>query len=171
MNSTVISNIIRFVIIILLQVLVLKGINLNDGNFQYFNIICYPILILLLPIDLAKPYQLLIAFGLGLVVDVFYDSLGVHTSAIVFMTYCRSFVLQLLEPRGGYSFITPGLGNTEFAWFGGYVSIMMTLFLGFYFSMEAFSAVFFWRIVLNTLFSFFLSVSLIIIYQLIFRTK
>lgn len=171
MNSVVVTNIIRFVVIIILQVLIFKGIDLNSGSFQYFHILFYPILILLLPFSLAKPYQLLIAFTLGFVIDIFYDSLGVHTSAIVFMTYCRSFVLKFIEPRGGYSIETAGLGNAEFPWFIGYLSIMMVLFLLFYFSMEAFSAVYFWRILLNTLFSFVLSVSLIIIYQLIFRTK
>ncbi len=171
MNSVVLVNLIRFIVIILLQVLIFKGINLNSGNFQYFHILFYPILIILLPFSLAKPYQLLIAFALGLIVDIFYDSLGVHTSAIVFMTYCRSFVLKFIEPRGGYNIESPGLGNAEFPWFVGYLAIMMGLFLVFYFSMEAFSAVYFWRIFLNTLFSFVLSVGLIIIYQLIFRTK
>jgi len=87
------------------------------------------------------------------------------------MTYCRSFVLKLIEPRGGYNFNVPGLGNSEFVWFLTYLGINMVLFLAFYFSMEAFSPQFFVKIILNTLFSFIISTALIIIYQLIFRSR
>lgn len=171
MNSVVLVNIIRFVVLIFLQVLVFKGININTGSFPYFHILVYPIAILLLPISLPKPYVLLLAFATGMIIDVFYDSIGVHASALVFMAYCRSFILDLLEPRGGYSIDTPGLGNTKFVWFVVYVSSMMGLFLVFYFSMEAFSIVYIMKIILNTLFSFILSVPIIIIYQFIFRSK
>ena len=171
MNSTIIKNIVRFVVIVLLQVLIFKGINLNSGNFQYFHILFYPIFILLLPFDLPKVYILLLAFLLGFCVDIFYDSLGIHMSAIVFMAYCRSFVMKLLEPRGGYNYNVPGLGNTEFSWFISYIAINLGLFTIFYFSMEAFSFVYTLRIFLNSIFSFILSLSLILIYQLIFRTK
>lgn len=171
MNRVVQSNIIRFIVFFLLQVLVFKGVDLNSGSFQYFHIIMYPIFILLLPIELQKPYVLLLAFLIGISVDIFYDSLGVHASASVFLAYLRSYLLKLLEPRGGYSFQTPGLGNTEFSWFATYIALGMTAFFIFYFSMDAFSFVYFVRIVLNTFFSFLISVSLIIIYQVIFRTK
>lgn len=171
MNRTVLNIIIRFVIILLLQVLVLKGVNLNSGNFQYFHLLFYPIVIMLLPISLAKPYVILIAFASGIFVDIFYDSIGVHAAACVFMAYTRSFVLQLLEPRGGYTYDIPGLGNTEFSWFITYISIMLLLFLLFYFSMEAFSTVFIVKIILNTFFSFILSIITILVYQVIFRTK
>lgn len=171
MNKLIQSNILRFVLILLFQVLVCKGINLNQGSFQYFHVLFYPIAILLLPVDMPKPYVLLSAFALGIMVDVFYDSLGVHASASVFLAYARSYILKILEPRGGYSVKTAGLGNMEFSWFISYLSISMVIFLAVYFSMDAFSFVYFGRIVLNTLFSFILSVSLILIYQVIFRSR
>ncbi len=171
MNKLIQSNILRFILILLFQVLVCKGINLNQGSFQYFHVLFYPIAILLLPVDMPKPYVLLSAFVLGIMVDIFYDSLGVHASASVFLAYARSYILRILEPRGGYSVKTMGLGNMEFSWFISYVSISMVIFLAVYFSMDAFSFVYFGRIVLNTLFSFILSVSLILIYQVIFRSR
>lgn len=171
MNKLIQSNILRFILILLFQVLVCKGINLNQGSFQYFHVLFYPIAILLLPADMPKPYVLLSAFVLGIMVDIFYDSLGVHASASVFLAYARSYILRILEPRGGYSVKTMGLGNMEFSWFISYVSISMVIFLAVYFSMDAFSFVYFGRIVLNTLFSFILSVSLILIYQVIFRSR
>jgi hypothetical protein len=171
MNKLIQSNILRFILILLFQVLVCKGINLNQGSFQYFHVLFYPIAILLLPVNMPKPYVLLSAFALGIMVDVFYDSLGIHASASVFLAYARSYILKILEPRGGYSVKNSGLENMEFSWFISYLSISMVIFLVVYFSMDAFSFVYFGRIVLNTLFSFILSVSLILIYQVIFRSR
>jgi hypothetical protein len=171
MSRVLLNNIVRFIIILLLQVLVLKGINLNVGNFQYFHVLVYPILIILLPFSLARPYILLIAFGAGIFVDMFYDSLGVHASACLFIAYLRPYILGLIEPRGGYTFDVGGLGNTEIAWFAGYSTLMMMIFFLIYFSLEAFSYVYFIRIVLSTFFSFIISILFIFVYQIVFRTK
>lgn len=171
MNRSVLNNIIRFSVILILQVLVLKGIDLNIGKYQYFHVLLYPILIMLLPFSLARPYVLLIAFGAGMFVDMFYDSLGVHASACLTMAYLRPVILSVLEPRGGYTYDVPGLGNVEIPWFAAYTSLMLLVFLIMYFSLEAFSYVYFGRIVLSTLLSFIISMIFIFVYQVIFRTK
>lgn len=171
MSRVLLNNIVRFFVIVLLQVLVLKGVDLNIGNFQYFHLLIYPIVIMLLPFSMAKPYVILIAFATGIIVDMFYDSLGVHASACLVIAYLRPFVLSLIEPRGGYTFDVGGLGNTEITWFAAYVSMMMIVFLVVYFSLEAFSYVYFLKIVLSTIFSFIVSILFIFVYQIIFRTK
>lgn len=171
MSRLLLNNIIRFVVILLLQVLVLKGVNLTIGNIEYFHLIVYPITIMLLPFYMPKPYVLLIAFASGMFVDIFYDSLGVHASACLIMAYLRPTILGFLEPRGGYTYEVPGLGNAEIQWFAGYSSIMLLVFLLSYFIMEAFSYVYFVRITLSTVLSFIISILVIFIYQIIFRTK
>lgn len=171
MSRLLLNNIIRFSVILILQVLVLKGVNLNIGNFEYFHLIVYPVAIMLLPFYMPKPYVLLIAFASGIFVDIFYDSLGVHASACLIMAYLRPTILGVLEPRGGYTYEVPGLGNTEIPWFAGYTSIMLLVFMLFYFIMEAFSYVYFIRITLSTIFSFLISILFIFVYQIIFRTK
>jgi hypothetical protein len=87
------------------------------------------------------------------------------------MAYLRPTILGVLEPRGGYTYEVPGLGNTEIPWFAGYTSIMLLVFMLFYFIMEAFSYVYFIRITLSTIFSFLISILFIFVYQIIFRTK
>jgi hypothetical protein len=72
MSRLLLNNIIRFSVILILQVLVLKGVNLNIGNFEYFHLIVYPVAIMLLPFYMPKPYVLLIAFASGVFVDFFY---------------------------------------------------------------------------------------------------
>lgn len=171
MNKVIVANSVRFILLLLFQVLILKGINLNSGTFHYFHFIIYPVAILLLPIDLQRVYVLLLAFGLGISVDLFYNSPGLHAGAVVFMAYLRPYVLKWLEPRGGYSVNYPGLGNMEFTWMLLYMGICMFFFMAFYFIMEAFSMVYFTKIILNTIFSFTVSLAIILLYQIIARTK
>ena len=44
--------------------------------------------------------QLLLGFVAGLMIDVLYNSLGVHAFAAVLLIYFRNFLLYLLSPLG-----------------------------------------------------------------------
>jgi hypothetical protein len=44
-------------------------------------------------------FQLIIAFILGLWIDTFYNSAGVHAFSTVLLVYCRHFLLHLLPPH------------------------------------------------------------------------
>jgi len=171
MNRVVLNNVARFLVLLILQVLVFKGIDLNIGNFQYFHVLVYPVAIMLLPFSMARPYVILISFATGLFVDMFYDSLGVHASACLVVAYLRPFILGLIEPRGGYTYDVGGLGNAEVGWFAMYTAMTFSLFLFVYFSLEAFSYVYFVKILLSTIFSFIVSILSVMVYQIIFRTK
>ncbi|WP_235298585.1 rod shape-determining protein MreD [Portibacter marinus] len=172
MNNTVVRNIIRFFIFLLLQGLVLKGIDLSAGEFDYIHIIIYHLFILLLPLNMPRWSILLVALFMGIGVDLFYDSPGVHASACVFTAYLRKPVLQFLEPQGGYNINeVPSLYHFDISWIVIYTSLLTFAHFLWYFSMEAFSFVFIFDIVLNTIFSFIISIIFILIYHFIIRPK
>lgn len=50
----------------------------------------------------ALPLLLLLSFVIGLFVDMFYNSLGLHASAAVLMVYTRSFLLKRTFSVSGY---------------------------------------------------------------------
>ena len=165
------QNILRFVVIIILQVLVFKGVTLNWGILQHVHFIIYPLFILLAPLNMPRSLLIILSFAMGLTIDSFYDSVGVHASACVFTAYIRSIVLKMVEPFEGYSIgISPSRNNLGFTWFMSYSSILLFLHCLFYFSVEAFSFVYYIDIAMRTLFSFLFSMSLIMIHQLIFNT-
>ena len=56
-------------------------------------------------------------------------------------------------------------------WFMSFVSLLLLLHCFFYFSVEAFSFVYFFHIFMNTIFSFITSMAVIVLFQLIFRPK
>lgn len=58
--------------------------------------------ILFLPLDFGTVFALLLAFGSGLAVDMFYDTPGLHASALVLLAYARPRFINWLTPQTGY---------------------------------------------------------------------
>jgi hypothetical protein len=142
------------------------------SDFAFIHILIYPLAFLLLPIKTPSIVSLPLAFIIGLAVDMFYDSPGVHASASVFSAYFRNLVIAFLVPYDGYNVDdTPNIKRMGFAWFVSYISIVLFVHIFFYFSVEAFSFVYFFDIFLNTIFSFIVSFILVVIIQTIFSTK
>ena len=172
MNNVFVTNGLRFVGLVLLQVLFLKRISFDLENFNYINVILYPVFILLLPFRTPHALLVFLGFLIGFSVDVFYDSLGVHASAGAFTGYIRPYVLKIIEPRGGYNINqSPTKSRHGINWFFTYATIMMLAHLAFYFSVEAFAFVYFFTIVLKTIFSFLVSMIFVIMYQYLFNPK
>lgn len=118
MAKVIIYNIIRFVILLILQVTVLK-------NFGYYNIaVTYPyiLIILLLPIGIPNLVLYVLAFLTGLCVDAFYDSIGIHASACVALAFFRIFFHNItIEVEERSSFNTPSWGSRGFKWYSTYI--------------------------------------------------
>jgi len=171
-NSSTIKNGIRFVLLVLAQILIFKSIDIDTNGFSYFTIFFYPIFILLLPIRTPTVLVVLLGFVLGLTVDVFYDSLGVHAGASVFSAFIRSTILHVLEPRGGYEVnASPTKSNYGINFFFKYAAIFMFFHILVYFSLEIFTPVYFNEIFIRTGFSFILSLLFVILYQYLFNPK
>lgn len=171
MNKAVVSNLVRALVFVALQVIVFMSIKISFGAFDYIHIIVYPIIIILLPINVPRPLLIFIGFLIGLSVDMFYDSIGVHASACVLIAFIRDYVLKYLEPHGGYSIeISPSSHNLGFQWFLSYACFMLFVFMLFYFSVEAFSFVYIFDIIMNTISSFIFSIVFILLHQFIFKT-
>jgi hypothetical protein len=155
-------------LILLLQVLLLKNIQVALFDNFSFAILLYPLIIISLPLSFSKYGLLGLAFAIGLFVDMFYNSPGVHTSALVFTAYCRSFILRIIEPRGGYRADNiPSASNYGLSWYMSYAAVMLGIHILFYFSMDAFSFVYIIRILVNSLVSFILSYIAVILTQMI----
>jgi len=164
--------ILRFIVIVLLQGLIFRRINLGGAQFNYISILIYPLLILLLPMKTSKSVLLLIAFALGAIIDLFYNSPGVHMSAAVLVAFIRPWVLKFLEPRGGYPVnSSPTARDYGLGWFMQYTGILLFLFLFCYFSMEVFTYSRFVEILLKTLSSFAVSFLVILFYITIFNPR
>ena len=169
MSDVIVANVLRFLGLFLVQVLILINVEINNS---YVNLYIYPLFLLLLPIRIQKVALLVIAFVVGISVDMFYDTAGVHAATCVFIAYIRSGILAIIEPRGGYEpNHKPTKNQFGAAWFFQYVAILLFIHLFIVFILEAFTFVGFGSLLLKTILSFILSMLLIIIYTYLFNPK
>lgn len=171
MNSIWSRNIIRGVFILAIQLILLKRVNLAFGDFNYVHLTIYSLIIALIPY--RTPRAALIAFGflLGLFVDMFYDSLGVHAAATTFIAFVRYYVLAFISPREGYKKNELTAYVYGITWFLSYMSLLLFIHLSVIYSLEAFSFVYLKEILFRTIFSFLASLFLLMIGYLIFNPK
>ena len=117
MSGRTVIHIVAFFGYLLLQVLLLRNFFLFDSAFC----LAYIGFLLLLPIETSVLWLLLLGFTLGLSVDIFYDSLGIHASACVFIMFVRNYWINLLTPQGGYDLgAVPSLALDGWQWFVSY---------------------------------------------------
>ena len=173
MNSKAIGPILlRLVVLALVQGLIFKSFSMSIGGFRHFHILIYPILIITMPFGTSRPLQLVLAFFLGLFVDIFYESPGIHASASVFTAYVRPLVLNWFEPREGYNMNhIPTKDQYGIGWYVRYAATLMGLHLFFYFSVDAFTYYYIFDILLRTLSSFAISMVFVIMVAYIFKSK
>ncbi len=96
----VIKQSLFFVFLVLLQVLVLN----NIAFAGYLNPYVYILFILLLPISTDRIYDMLLAFLLGLCIDLFENSGGVHIASTVLLALLRRPILRLATQKQGQDF-------------------------------------------------------------------
>ena len=172
MNNTILTHSLRFIFLVFIQVLVFRQMTLGIGDSNYVNIIVYPLFIMLLPIRTPNVVVLLLGFLIGITVDLFYHSYGVHAGAAVFTAFLRPSVLALMTPRGGYNINhSPNMDKFGFVWFLIYSSALLFFHLLFYFIMSIFTHLYWAEIVLKTVASFFVSIVIILLYVRFFNPR
>lgn len=99
----------NFVLYVTLQLTVVQFIVLCHTASCFV----YVTFLLLLPRrEEGQPLLLLVSFAVGILVDMFYNSAGIHALVSVLMAYGRALLLQLMLPASGYEATTQStLGN------------------------------------------------------------
>jgi len=166
--NEIIRNIIRFILLVLVQVLIIKNIELG----RFINPFLYVLFIIVLPFETPKWLLLTSAFLLGISIDMFYDTAGMHAAATVFMAYIRPGVLKLFSPRDGYEFGTqPTIQYLGIPWFLSYAGILISLhhLVLFYIEIFRFSEFFstFFRVIVSSIFT----ILLVVVTQYLFNRK
>lgn len=113
-----------------------------------------------------------IAFALGLGIDIFYDSVGLHAMASVGMVYVRGYWLSRITPQGGYDRNSmPTLGSNGLQWFVVYVLPLIFIHHIVLFFVEAGGSTYFWFTLLKVFLSTLFTVLAVTISQLLFSRK
>lgn len=155
-------NLVRFIVLFLVQIFVFNNVEFGT----YINLYIYILFIILLPFETPAWAALLSAFTLGLGMDIVCETMGMHTSATVFMAFTRPYVLSYFAPHDGYeSGSLPRVHYYGIAWFVKYAVIMVLIHHLFFFYVEMFKMHDFFITLLRVILSTFFSSAIIIISQ------
>ncbi len=155
-----------FVGLILIQVLILNQVEFSG----FVNPYIYVLFILLLPLSSPRYVVLLLAFLVGITVDYFSNSLGMHSFATVFVAYLRPFVIRLISNREEDRSDYPGLMQNNLRWFLSYITIMIVIHHTVLFYLEVFTFSNFFETLFRVFISAFFSIFVIVLSQfIIFR--
>ncbi|MDB9980238.1 rod shape-determining protein MreD [Ulvibacter sp.] len=165
-NSAILTNILRFIALVLLQVLLLNHINF----LGYVNPYLYLLFIISFPLDGNRSLLIFLSFLLGLSVDFFADSGGVHAAASVFIAYLRSPILKF-SFGVSYEYNMIKINKAPLIERLTYISLMVLLHHLILFTLEVFSLSHTLLILKSTLFSGIFSILLIFCTLLLFSRK
>ncbi|HAW52587.1 MAG TPA: rod shape-determining protein MreD [Flavobacteriales bacterium] len=163
MISTIIKYSFLFVFLILLQVLILNNLHMS----VLVNPYVYVLFILLLPFETQGWLVLSLSFVLGMILDTFSNTVGMHTAALVFMAFVRNYLLIVMAPRDGYEQEkTPHYTYMGLIWFVMYAGILIFIHHLTLFVLEDFRAAYFFTAVFKALLSGVFSLVIILILML-----
>ncbi|MDT3404999.1 rod shape-determining protein MreD [Mucilaginibacter terrae] len=136
MSRILIYNLVRFVVLVLVQVFLLKNVALYNLSAPYL----YILFIMLLPFETPNILLFFLSFLLGLTIDAFYDTPGLHAAACVLMAFVRVLFISITVQKEGFdNEPEPTLGNMGFRWFFTYSLILILFHHFFLFNLEVFS--------------------------------
>lgn len=79
----------RYIIVMLLQILLFDQLQLWGACHPYIYVLC----LLMMPITLPHSADMIIGAVVGLIMDVFCNSMGVHTASCILLMFVRPYLL------------------------------------------------------------------------------
>ena len=153
----ILTRIAWFVVLVLVQVLLLNNICL----FGLATPFVYIYFLLALDRDTDRNVLMIMAFALGLLVDVFSNTPGVNAGASVLVAFLRPALLRLFAPREEFENFEPSISVMGIWPFIRYATVMVLLHHTTLFFLEAFSFVQIEFLLLRILSSTLLTVMLV----------
>ena len=168
--SSLVKNIIRFIFFILVQVFVLNKV---PPLHHLANPYLYYLFIIWLPFKMGRRSVLILAFLLGLTLDYFTKTPGLHAAPCVLIAYLRPFLINLLIPQEGAdsNYEEPSIKSMGFAPYFTYVAFLTFVHHAFLFLLEALQSGGFIYFILKTIICVAISLLLILIVELLFVRK
>jgi rod shape-determining protein MreD len=167
MNSSLLVNIVRFILLLAVQIIIF-----NNMNFLGFIMpLPYMLFIILYPVNSNRAALLLSSFLLGLTMDLFSNSGGIHATACLILAYYRPYLFKFAFGVS-YEYQTIKLNDTLTPERFSFIFLAVVLHHFTLFILEAFQVSFILDILIRTLLStVFTIISCIIIIYLIKPNK
>lgn len=175
--SVYLRNFLRFWLIVLIQVFLLNKITLRwwaePAFFPIFIPYVYPLFILLLPFETPVWLLLILGLGMGLTIDTFMNTAGMHAFALIFIAYLRTNVLSALLPKNlvEYPNQSPNVKNMGWIPFLTYAGFLIVIHHFLFFALQMWSLANFGILLLKVVASALTSMLFVIAYLLLFTRQ
>ncbi|HQW45440.1 MAG: rod shape-determining protein MreD [Bacteroidetes bacterium] len=175
--STPVKFMINFIVIMMVQLFILNDIVIKSSitlmGIPVFIPLIYPLILLLLPVNTPHWLTMLLGFMVGITMDLFSNTPGVHASACVVLGYVRPYLLNLFFQQNIKELgdTVPTLFRMGFRSFLLYILFALVIHHCYYYIIQIWSFKNILLIVYKTILSTLLSIILIILSQLIFAKK
>lgn len=167
MNSTLLVNISRFILLLAVQIIFFN----NMGFLGFIMPLPYILFIILYPVNGNKSGLLIASFLLGLMMDIFSNSGGIHTTACLVLAFVRPSIFKF-SFGVSYEYQTIKLNDVLTPERFSFILISVVIHHFTLFILEAFQISFFLDILLRAFLStIFTVISCIIIIYLIKPNK
>ena len=163
MNKELLIPILQFVFFSLAQIVIFNAIDL----FGYINPYPYILFLLLFSFTAERSIFLLIAFGTGLLMDIFGDSGGIHAAACITLAYLRPIALRIAFGVS-YEYNTIRISKTSLYERFIYILILVVIHHLVLFSLEVFNIPNILYILQKTLITSVFTLLLCILYTILF---
>jgi len=168
MNNSPLMHILRFVVLVAVQVLVFNKVQFSG----YLNPYIYILFIILLPLRTPQLAMVVLGFVLGFVVDYYSGMLGIHAASTLFIAHFRNRIIRVVIGIREEDFLTvPGLSGLGFARFSYYAGVMILMHHLILFTLEVFSFTDFGDTLLRTAINTVVSLAFMIITLILFERK
>ncbi|MGK4566071.1 rod shape-determining protein MreD [Flavobacterium sp. 3HN19-14] len=164
MNSAVLFNIARFILLLAAQVVIFNHMEFSN----YLNPYPYVLFIILYPVNGNKFGLLLASFFLGLIVDCFMDSGGVHAAACLTLAYLRPTFFKF-SFGVSYEYQTVKINDRLTPERFSFILISVVTHHFVLFLLEIFSVSLFWNMALRQIFSTIFTIIICIILIYLFK--
>jgi rod shape-determining protein MreD len=175
--SIYLRNILRFILLVLIQTLLLNKISLrwwaNPSGFPPYIPFIYPLFILFLPLGTPVWFLLISGFAVGITVDTFMDTGGIHAAACVLMAFLRTNVLAALLPKklSEYQNITPNIKSMGWTPFLTYSTILLLIHHTLFYTIEIWGLASIGYLLLKITVSLVTSILFVTLYSLLFSSS
>lgn len=164
----VFGGLIRAILLVLAQVLLFKNLVLFDSAFCFGYILIF----LLIPIDTNPIVQLLVGFVVGIIIDSFYNTIGIHAAACVLVMYLRVYWSRVMTPSGGYdSGPRINVRTQGIVWFLTYSYPLIFVHVLLLFFIEASGFSLFWLTMTKVFYSSLFTLVIVLVIQYLFYKK
>ena len=161
----IIKEIGRLILVFALQILLFDHLHIGSWGVA----MVYILFLINLPVRLPRWAEMLIGFGVGMLIDIWHSTLGIHIAACVALTFVRPMLLhnavQYIE-RIKDNLSSENIGPAEYTKCAAILTILHHFIV---FSLETWNIHFWWIVLLQTLVSSSMTLCIILGYEYLKR--